>query len=303
IIIREGKIRTIYPIDVNGTLDEFEIEGYEGHRGSRPVRIGNKAVEQLQVDQYGSIINAIHSLSRAGGIVNSYLWNFVGETLDTLEDLWKEPDSSIWEFRTEPKHYVYSKLVSWAAFRSAIQIGQEQGFSGPYKKWKAIMDEIHEDIIRHGFNSSVNSFVQYYGSKEVDAALLRIPLLDFLPPNDRRVVGTIRKIENDLMHDGYLFKRYLEDDGLKGRDNAFLLLSFWYVEVLIKMGQHERARDVFQSIMDRANHLGLFSEEIDFDTKEQLGNFPQAITHLGVIKSAVMLNSVYKNGKRKQLQL
>ncbi|MEM0158005.1 MAG: glycoside hydrolase family 15 protein, partial [Thermoplasmataceae archaeon] len=121
IIMREGKIRTIYPIDINGSLDEIEIGDYDGHRGSRPVRFGNKAVEQLQIDQYGSIVNAIQALSQSGGIVNSYLWNFVGETLDTLSDIWKEPDSSIWEFRTEPRHYVYSKLISWSAFRSAIQ--------------------------------------------------------------------------------------------------------------------------------------------------------------------------------------
>lgn len=297
IIEREKKVRTIYPINQNSDLEELELD-YEGYMGSRPVRIGNKASTQLQVDQFGSIINAIHALSNSGGIINSYLWNFVGETLDGLSELWKMPDSSIWEFRTEPRHYVYSKIVSWSAFNNAIDMGKKQGFSGPYRKWKAIADEIKEDILKKGYDPELNSFVQYYGSKETDASLLRIPLLDFLPVNDKRFLGTMEKIDRDLRVTDHLFKRYREDDGLSGHDNAFLLLSFWYVEVLIKMNRLEEAKDIFDSLMDRANHLGLLSEEVDFATGEQLGNFPQAITHLGVIRAAVFLNIAFKNGHR-----
>lgn len=298
IIVKEKKVRTIYPIDVDGDLSEITLQDYEGYRRSSPVRIGNEASTQLQVDQYGSIVNAIHALSSAGGIINSYLWNFVGETLDTLSKLWKLPDSSIWEFRTEPKHYVYSKLVSWSAFNNAIVIGQKQGFSGPYRKWKAIADEIRGDILENGYNSESNSFVQYYGSDQVDASLLRMPLLEFLPARDDRIRGTIRRIEKDLMMNDYLFRRYLEDDGLNCRDNAFLLLSFWYVEAVLRMGDLEKAKEVFHSIMERANHVGLLSEEIDFQSGEQIGNFPQAITHLGVLRSAVMLNKLYKDNFR-----
>lgn len=297
IIEREKKVRTIYPINQYSDLEELELE-YEGYRQSRPVRIGNKASAQLQIDQFGSIINAIHALSNSGGIINSYLWNFVGETLDSLAELWKMPDSSIWEFRTEPRHYVYSKIVSWSAFSNAIEMGKDQGFSGPYRKWKSIADTMKEDILRNGFDTGLNSFVQYYGGKETDASLLRIPLLGFLPATDSRFVGTFEKIDRDLRVTDHLFKRYREDDGLKGRDNAFLLLSFWYVEVLIQMNRLDEARDIFDSLMDRANHLGLLSEEIDFDTGEQLGNFPQAITHLGVIRAAILLNSAFKNGHR-----
>lgn len=297
LIEREKKIRTIYPINQVGDLEELELD-YEGYRKSRPIRIGNKASTQLQVDQFGSIINAIHALNKAGGIINSYLWNFVGETLDELAELWKMPDSSIWEFRTEPRHYVYSKIVSWSAFNHAIEMGKDQGFSGPYRKWKAIGDEIKEDIFRKGFDPELNTFTQYYGSKETDASLLRLPLLNFISVNDKRFTGTLEKIEKDLKITDHLFKRYREDDGLSGRDNAFLLLSFWYVEVLIRMNRLEEAKEIFESLMDRANHLGLFSEEIDFDTNEQLGNFPQAITHLGVIRAAVLLNSAFKNGFR-----
>ena len=298
IIVREKKVRTIYPIDIDGDLSEINLTSYEGYMGSSPVRIGNEASTQLQVDQYGSLVNAIHALSSSGGIINSYLWNFVGETLDTLSKIWKLPDSSIWEFRTEPKHYVYSKLVSWSAFRNAILIGQQQGLSGPFRRWKSIADEIKLDILEKGYDSSINSFVQYYGSKEVDASLLRMPLLDFLPAKDERIRGTIERIEKSLMVSDHLFRRYLEDDGLNCPDNAFLLLSFWYVEVLIKMGNPEKANLVFHGLMDRANHVGLLSEEVDFTTGEQLGNFPQAITHLGVIRSAVMLNQYYKKNHR-----
>lgn len=301
IIEREKKVRTIYPINQSSDLEELELD-YDGYMGSKPVRIGNKASTQLQVDQFGSIINAIHALSNSGGIINSYLWNFVGETLDGLSELWKMPDSSIWEFRTEPRHYVYSKIVSWSAFNNAIGMGKDQGFSGPYRKWRAIADEIKEDILKNGFDPELNSFTQFYGSKETDASLLRIPLLDFLPVNDKRFIGTMEKIDRDLRVTDHLFKRYREDDGLSGQDNAFLLLSFWYVEVLIRMNRLEEAKDIFDSLMDRANHLGLFSEEIDFATGEQLGNFPQAITHLGVIRGAVFLNSAFKNGHRTNLK-
>ena len=292
-IRREKKIRTIYTINNEGSLSEEELD-YEGHRASRPVRIGNKASSQLQIDQYGSIINAIYSLSRIGGIINSYLWDFVEETLNNISYTWNYPDSSIWEFRTEPRQYVYSKLMCWVAYTRAIDLGKEQGFSGPYKRWKNIADEIRSDILTKGFNEETNSFSQYYGSEETDSALLRMPQTGFLPVNDSRIKGTIEKIENDLMMPDYLFRRYLEDDGLKGDDNAFLLLSFWYVEDLILMNKHDKAKEVFDSLIDRANHLGLFAEEIDFRNGDLIGNFPQAITHLGVIRAAKKLDDYLK---------
>ena len=292
-IEHEKHMRTIYPINQDASLEEMQLD-YEGYMGSRPVRIGNKAAEQLQIDQMGSIVNAVCALSDSGGVINSYLWDFVGQTLDDLSTLWKEPDSSIWEFRTEPRHYVYSKIVAWSAFNNAIRMGKVQGFSGPYRKWRAIADEIKEQVLEKGFDSELNSFVQYYGSKETDAVLLRMPILGFLPADDPMIIGTVERIENDLRGTDSLFIRYREDDGLKGDDNAFLVLSFWYVEVLIMMGRINEARMAFESILDKGNHLGIFSEEIDLKTGEQLGNFPQAITHLGVISVAVHLNSVLK---------
>ncbi len=297
IISREKKVRTIYTINDFGDVDEYEAD-LEGHRGSKPVRFGNKASDQLQIDQFGSIINAIYALNRVGGIINSYLWDFVEETLENIGHTWKYPDSSIWEFRTEPRHYVYSKLMCWVAFTRAIDIGRDQGFSGSYKKWQETADEIKKDIIEKGFDKKMNSFTQYYGSSGTDSALLRLPQLGFLPGNDPRIKGTIDRIEKELMTPDFLFKRYLEDDGLAGRDNAFLLLSFWYVEDLILMRKLAKAKEVYDSLLDRSNHLGLFAEEIDFDNGELIGNFPQAITHLGVIRAAKKLTDEVKEISR-----
>ncbi|OWP56535.1 MAG: glucoamylase [Thermoplasmatales archaeon B_DKE] len=299
-IQREGRVRTIYSINNDENIDEVELD-YDGFMSSRPVRIGNKASSQLQVDQYGSIINAIYYLGKIGGLINSYLWDFVIDILDNLAVTWKMPDSSIWEFRTEPKHYVYSKLMSWTAFHRARELGKMLELSAPYSQWEKTENTIKKEIITLGFSKEKNSFMQYYGSNDTDAALLRMLLLGFLPPHDKKMIGTVSLIEKTLMGNNFLFRRYLEDDGLKGRDNAFLLLSFWYVEVLIAMNRTRQAKEVFETIMAMGNHLGLFSEEVDFDTKELLGNFPQAITHLGIIRAAVKLNDKLKNNGKSSL--
>ncbi len=299
-IQRDRKIKTIYEINSGNSLNE-EIVPYEGYMNSRPVRIGNGASSQFQLDQYGSIINSIYHFNLAGGIITVHLWDFVLEILEKLEVIWKRPDSSIWEFRTEPKHYVYSKLISWLGFHRAISMGKKLGYTAPYRKWKKMEDEIKNDIIKNGYNPRINSFVQYYGSDTVDASLLRLPLMDFLPPDDKKVAGTIQKIEKELMVNGYLFKRYNEDDGLKSRDNAFLLLTFWYIEDLVLMNRLDEAQSVLDNILGKSNHLLLFSEEMDIKTEELIGNFPQGITHLGVIRSIIKLNEQLKNKTHKKI--
>ncbi len=289
----DKKLRTIYSIDNSNAMDEVIID-YSGYMDSKPVRMGNKAADQLQIDQYGSIVNAIYSFSLAGGIVTIQLWDFILGILNSLKLIWKYPDSSIWEFRTEPKQYVYSKLITWSAYHRAVIMGKQLGYSAPYVEWKLTENEIKEDILKNGYNTTINSFTQYYGSNNTDASLLLMPLMDFLPPDDDRITGTIKKIENDLMYDNYLFKRYSGDDGIKGDDNAFLLLSFWYIEDLIKMGRIKDAKNVLELILNLSNHLMLFSEEIDLNTHDMLGNFPQAITHLGVIRVITKLNNEFK---------
>lgn len=292
-IHRDHRLRTIYPLNETRELSE-KILDYSGYMNSGPVRIGNEAVDQLQVDQYGSIINAIYHFELSGGIVTLQLWDFIVEILDKLKQIWKYPDSSIWEFRSVPRHYVYSKLMSWAAFHFAGLIGKKLFYSADYEDWARIENEIKEDILANGFNSALNSFVQSYGSDEIDASLLRLPLLNFLEPTDPRVLSTIRAVETRLMNSSYLFKRYLEDDGLKGDDNGFLLLTFWYIEDLIKMGSIGKAKDILESILSMSNHLMLFSEEMDLKTNDMLGNFPQAISHLGVVRTITLLNNEFK---------
>lgn len=290
----DKKLSTIYSIDNSNIFNEKIID-YSGYMNSRPVRMGNKAANQLQLDQYGSIINAIYRFHLAGGIVTVQLWDFVINILNTLKIIWRYPDSSVWEFRGKPRQYVYSKFISWAAFHRAIIMGKRLGYPAPYDEWKNIEKEIKNDMLKNGFNSEINSFTQYYGSKNVDGSLLRLPLMNFLPINDYRIKGTIKKIENDLMYDNYLFKRYNNDDNIKGKDNAFLLLSFWYIEDLIKMNRIKDAKKTLESILKLSNHLMLFSEEIDLNNYNMLGNFPQAITHLGVILAIVKLNNKLKN--------
>ncbi len=293
-IHKDKEIKTIYEINSKNSLEE-QILDYSGYMNSSPVRIGNKASSQLQVDQYGSIINMIYHFNLIGGMITVHFWDFIEEVLEKLESVWKLPDSSIWEIRTEPRHYVYSKLTSWLAFHRAISMGKSLGYSAPYKKWKKIENEIKNDILEKGFNKDVNSFVQYYGADCVDASLLSIPIMEFLPIDDKRLIGTIDKIEHDLMTDDYLFKRYNNYDGFTGEDNAFLMLSFWYIEDLIAMNRVSKAKNVLESILTKSNHLMLFSEEIDLKTKDMIGNFPQALTHLGILKTIVKLNLALKN--------
>lgn len=299
IVQKDLKVRTIYPINSMDDTDEIEIN-FSGYMDSRPVRIGNKASDQLQIDQYGSIVNAVFRFYEAGGLVTTYLWDFIIEILDTLKDLWHLPDSSIWEFRSEPKHYIYSKFISWTAFHRAILMGKSLGYRAPYREWMKVRGEIRAEIMEKGYNSGVHAFTQYYGSDEVDGSILRMPLTGFIKATDPKFISTMEEVEKELKNKDGIFIRYKNDDGLKGKDNGFLLLSFWYVEDLILMGRLKDAKQTFENLLSYSNHLMLFSEELNFtDSNEMLGNFPQAITHLGVIRAAVKLNrAMRKKGSK-----
>ncbi|MCL5988097.1 MAG: glycoside hydrolase family 15 protein [Candidatus Thermoplasmatota archaeon] len=294
IIESQGDIKVLYGIERDSVLREKSID-YSGYLGSKPVRIGNLAAEQFQLDVYGSFINAIYNVAEIGGIVNSYMWDFIVKLLDKIEKVWNIPDSSIWEFRTEPKHYTYSKIMCWLGFDRAIKLGHLLNFGGNYKHWETVRDTIKQDILTYGVDQETGSFVQYYGSTDVDSSLIRIPLTGFLPPDDPICKKTVERIKGELMNENYLFRRYNNDDGLKCKDNAFLLMSFWYVEYLTETGETEEARKVLEKIISYGNHLYLFSEEVEMETNELIGNFPQAITHLGVIRSICRLNEVMEN--------
>ncbi len=290
IIERNDDIKVLYSIDYRDSLDEYEID-YEGYMGSSPVRMGNRASKQFQLDIYGSMINAIYHMANLGGTVNAYMWDFVIRMLDRIKHIWRAPDSSIWEFRTPPKHYTYSKVMCWMGYDRAIKIGQLLNFKGDYEAWQAEMDEMKKEILEKGVDAETGSFVQYYGSKDVDSSLLRIPLTGFVNPNDTLAKSTISRIEKELMGKDFLIRRYNNDDGFNCKDNAFLLTSFWYAEVLSEQGNVEKAQEVLEKLVEKGNHLNLFSEEIDMETGDQIGNFPQAITHLGVIRAICKANA------------
>lgn len=293
IIENEGDIKVLYPIDPEQNIKEMEID-YEGYRKSNPVRIGNLASEQFQLDVYGSMINAIEHMYEANGIINSYMWDFVMNIVEKIGNIWKIPDSSIWEFRTERKHYVYSKVMCWLGVSKAIKLGRNLGYNAPYDEWENLMNNIKSDIMENGVSKKSGSFVQFYGSEDVDASLLRIPLTGFIDPRDPVAVNTLKRIENELMYDGFLFKRYKNYDGINCEDNAFVLMSFWYAELLIEMGDKKKAEEVIGKIIDLTNGLGIISEEIDIKSKEQIGNFPQAISMLGFIRAISKLNRIKK---------
>ncbi len=297
IIESQGDIKVLYGIDKSAELKEKSID-YSGYMGSSPVRLGNLASDQFQLDVYGSIINAIYNLAEIGGIVNSYMWDFIVEMLEKIEHVWNIPDSSIWEFRTEPRHYTYSKIMCWLGYDRAIKLGRLLGFNGNYEKWEKIVDDIKKNIMENGVDKKTGSFTQYYGSEDVDSSLMRIPLTGFISPDHSIALKTVERIKNELMSDGFLFRRYNNDDGLSCKDNAFLLMSFWYVEYLTEKGDLDEAKEVMNKLTDYGNHLHLFSEEVDVETHEPIGNFPQAITHLGVIRSICKLNdAMERKGK------
>ena len=283
------EIRVLYGVSKWTNFKEIEID-YEGYMGSKPVRMGNLASKQFQLDVYGSFINAIYNLSLIGGTVNSYMWDFIVDLLERISHIWKVPDSSIWEFRTQPKHYTYSKVMCWLGYDRAIKLGKLLNYEGDYKKWEEIKEEMKRDILKNGVDKDNGHFVQYYGSKDVDSSLLRIPLTGFVDVRDPVFTKTMERIRNELMSDEILFRRYNNDDGLKCQDNAFLLMSFWYIEDLILMGEIEEAETLLNKIISKGNHLYLFSEEIDLKNGELIGNFPQAITHLGIIRCIYRLN-------------
>lgn len=294
IIETSDEINVLYKLEATDKLEEYELD-YEGYMGSSPVRMGNLASKQFQLDVYGSIINAVFHLGDIGGTVTAYMWDFVVKVVDKIEHIWQSPDSSIWEFRTPRKHYVYSKVMCWLGIDRAIQLGKRKDFLSNFDHWEHLKDIIKKDILENGVDPETGSLVQYYGAKDVDASLLRVSLTGFLDSNDPIIHNTVNRIKKELMGRDYLIKRYNNDDGLSCPDNAFLLMSFWYVEVLIDQNKVDEAKDVLTSLLSKGNHLKLFSEEIDMKTLEPIGNFPQAITHLGVIRAICKLDKKLKN--------
>jgi GH15 family glucan-1,4-alpha-glucosidase len=282
-------IQIMYGVAGERRLTEFEVPWLAGYEGSTPVRIGNAASEQLQIDVFGEVLDALYQARAHGLEFEQSAWNLQKVLLDYLEKIWREPDEGIWEIRGERRHFVHSKVMSWVAFDRMIRSVEEQELEGPVDHWRELRDEIHADVCAHGFDEELGSFVQSYGSKELDASLLLIPLVGFLPATDPRVRGTIHAIERSLVVDGLVlrYRTHMEGvDGLPPGEGVFLPCSFWLVDCLELLGRSEDAYALFDRLVSLANDVGLLSEEYDPREKRLLGNFPQAFTHLALVNSA-----------------
>jgi GH15 family glucan-1,4-alpha-glucosidase len=258
------------------------------------VRVGNAASGQVQLDVYGEVMDALYFGRTKGMPSDDTAWSLECGLIEHLEQIWNAPDDGIWEQRGGRKQFTHSKVMAWVAIDRAIRSAEEFGMTAPLAEWRGLRQQIHEDICANGYDAEQRSFVQTYGSKNLDAALLMIPLVGFLPADDERVSGTVAAIERRLLVDGFV-KRYdnqAAGDGLPGGEGAFLACSFWLADNYVLLGRVDDARKLFEKLVDLCNDVGLLAEEYDPHTKRQLGNFPQAFSHLGLINTAFNLNRV-----------
>jgi GH15 family glucan-1,4-alpha-glucosidase len=287
------ELQIMYSIMGERRLTELELPWLPGYEGSKPVRTGNAASRQFQLDVYGEVFDMLHVCRRHGLPHEDEVWNFERALLSYLEKAWQEPDEGIWEVRGPRRHFTHSKVMAWVAFDRAIKAVERFGFDGPVERWKATRDAIHQEVCTKGYNPELNTFVQYFGSNLLDGSLLTIPLVGFLPSDDPRVKGTFDAIGKSLMREGFV-DRYVNlehIDGLPPGEASFLLCSFWYVDNLALQGRHDEARQMFQRLLEARNDLGLFSECYDVDLGRMLGNFPQAFSHVGLVNTARNLSA------------
>ncbi|MFE4548152.1 glycoside hydrolase family 15 protein [Streptomyces sp. NPDC056785] len=287
-------LQIMYGLSGERRLPEFELPWLRGFAGSYPVRIGNEAVKQLQLDVYGEVIDSLELARRSGLPSKPHMWRLQCALMDFLRTAWRQPDEGIWEVRGPRRHFVYSKVMAWVAADRAVRtLEAEPGLTGDLSGWREMRDEVHKEVCERGFDAERNTFTQSYGSRELDASLLLIPRSGFLPPDDPRVVGTIDAVRAELERDNFLLRRYSEEgtdvDGLPGGEGAFLVCSFWLADALQMTGRAQEARELFERLIALANDVGLLSEEYDPVGRRQLGNFPQAFSHLGLVGTAFNL--------------
>ena len=283
-------------------LSEFTVDWLPGYEGSTPVRVGNAASEQFQLDVYGEVLGTLYRTRRlipdAGAHRDS--WDLERALLECLEELWRRPDDGIWEVRGPRAHFTHSKGMAWLAFDRAARSVEDFGLHGPAQRWTRIRDEIHTQICAEGFDPELNAFTQSYGSKRLDAAVLLLPMTGFLPGDDPRVRGTVDAIERTLMHDGFV-ARYETDpngavDGLPPGEGTFLPCSFWLADNRALIGREDAAHDLFERLLGLRNDVGLLAEEYDPASGRQLGNFPQAFSHVCLVTTAAHLSAISLEG-------
>lgn len=288
------QIHIMYGIGGERRLTELELPWLTGFAASRPVRTGNAAYRQFQLDVFGEVVDATYQAWRLGVQDGEHGWRIELALLDYLESAWREPDEGIWEVRGPRRHFTHSKVMAWVAFDRAVKAIEQFGFQGPVERWRAIRDTIHDEVCTRGFSPSHGSFVQSYDSSRLDASLLMMPLVGFLPIEDARMRGTVEAIERQLCHDGFV-SRYETDpdlDGLPTGEASFLLCSFWLVDNLVLLGRHGDAVRLFERLLAVRNDVGLLAEGYDVHRGRLAGNFPQAFSHVGLVNSAMNLTSL-----------
>ncbi|HEX2086665.1 MAG TPA: glycoside hydrolase family 15 protein [Solirubrobacteraceae bacterium] len=293
-------MRIMYGPGGERRLPEQVIDWLPGYEGSAPVRIGNAASNQFQLDVYGELFDALHQARVAGLEAEAPAWEMQRVLLEFLEDAWRQPDDGIWEVRGGRQDFVHSKAMAWVAFDRAIATVERFGNEGPVDRWRAQRAALREEILRRGFDAERNTFVQAYGSTALDGALLMLPLVGFLAPEDPRVVGTVAAIQRELVEDGFVLRYRPEhtDDGLPGGEGSFLPCTFWLVECLALLGRRDEATALFERLLGLRNDVGLLSEEYDTRARRLVGNFPQAFSHVGLVNSAAALGGSLRQAER-----
>ena len=289
-----SKLQIMYGAAGERRLDEWEASWLPGYENSTPVRIGNAASEQYQLDVYGEVMSALYSSARSQGVHSVAAWALQVQLIKFIEKGWMQPDDGIWEVRGPRRHFTHSKVMAWVAVDRAVRILEEfPELKGPIDKWRSLRDDIHAEVCEKGFNQDVGAFTQYYGSDQLDASILMMPLVGFLPASDARVVSTVEAVQRELMDHGFVLRYRTSDDGavdgLTGREGAFLACSFWLVDCLHMIGRQEEAVELFERLIALSNDLGLLSEEYDPLAGRMVGNFPQAFSHVSLINSAFRL--------------
>jgi len=290
-----ANLQIMYGIDGTRRLQEYTVDWLSGYESSAPVRVGNAASDQFQLDTWGEVLHGLHLARNNGMAVDKTAWDMQRALLDFLEDHWRDPDNGLWEVRGDRQHFVHSKVLAWAGLMNAAEAVEQHGVDGPADKWRRLADEIHDDVCANGFDAERNTFTQFYGSTGLDAALLLIPRVGFLPWDDSRVVGTIDAVQRELGRDGFLLRYDVEADGgadgLDGEEGSFIVCTFWLVDALHGIGRTDEARALFERLIALRNDVGLLAEEVDPDSGRHLGNTPQAFSHVGLVNSALMLSA------------
>ena len=293
---RARDLQIMYGLGGERRLSEVELPGLSGYKDSSPVRIGNGAYGQFQLDVYGEVMDSAHLYRKYVGDIDELYWDYLSRVVSFVLDHWNEPDEGVWEARAERQHYVFSKAWCWVALDRAGRMATELNLEGDVEHWSKVRDEIREDILTNGFDHKKGVFVQAYGSKILDAANLILPLIGFINANDPRMLSTIRATQNELASpDGFIYRYKGFDDGLDGDEGTFNICTLWLCDNLIMLGDLDAAKELFDKVLSHANDLGLLSEQISPDGSELLGNFPQAFSHLSIINTAVQLQKATNN--------